>query len=250
MRKSSSAVLLALALACFAAGNASAIDLKSLAGTGMKAGQALTLSDADVAKAADQACAYMDKDNKIAPANSPYAQRLAKITQGLANEDGLNLNFKVYLTEDVNAWAMANGCVRVYSGLMDMASDDEVRGVIGHEIGHVKLGHSKTKMRTAMLTSAGRDTLAASGNANVADLTQGQLGELAEGFVNAQFSQKEESAADEYGYRFMKRHSYDPAALASMFRKLSSEGGLMSSHPGSEARAGRIDAMIKKDGKR
>ncbi|WWW34166.1 hypothetical protein V8017_13685 [Stenotrophomonas rhizophila] len=73
MRKSSSAVL--LALACFAAGNASAIDLKSLAGTGMKAGQALTLSDADVAKAADQACAYMDKDNKIAPANSPYAQR-------------------------------------------------------------------------------------------------------------------------------------------------------------------------------
>ena len=50
--------------------------------------------------------------------------------------------------------------------------------------------------------------------------------------------------AAEYGYRFMKRHSYDPAALASMFRKLSSEGGLMSSHPGSEARAGRIDAMI------
>ena len=249
MRTSSSALL--LALACLTASTtASALDLKQLASTGLKAGQALTLSDQDVAKAADEACVYMDQQNKVAPANNPYAQRLAKITQGLANEDGMSLSFKVYLTEDVNAWAMANGCVRVYSGLMDMASDDEVRGVIGHEIGHVKLGHSKTKMRTAMLTSAGRDTLAASGNANVADLTQGQLGELAEGFVNAQFSQKEESAADEYGYRFMKRHSYDPAALASMFRKLSSEGGLMSSHPGSEARAGRIDAMIKKDGKR
>ncbi|WP_312710581.1 M48 family metallopeptidase [Stenotrophomonas sp.] len=248
MRKSSSAAL--LAIACMAAGTASALDLKQLSSTGLKAGQALTLSDQDVAKAADQACVYMDKENKVAPASSPYAQRLARITEGLANEDGLSLSFKVYLTEDVNAWAMANGCVRVYSGLMDMASDDEVRGVIGHEIGHVKLGHSKSRMRTAMLASAGRDTLAASGNANIAQLTQGQLGELAEGFVNAQFSQKEESAADEYGYRFMKRHSYDPAALASMFRKLSSQGGLMSSHPGSEARAGRIDAMIKKDGKR
>ncbi len=248
MRKSSSAVL--LAMACLAAGTASALDLKSLAGTGIKAGQALTLSDQDIAQAADQACTYMDKENKVAPASNAYSQRLAKITQGLSNEDGLKLNFKVYLTEDVNAWAMANGCVRVYSGLMDMASDDEVRGVIGHEIGHVKLGHSKTKMRTAMLASAGRDTLAATGNANVAQLTQGQLGELAEGFVNAQFSQKEEGAADEYGYSFMKRHQYDPAALASMFRKLSSDGGLMSSHPGSEARAGRIDAMIKKDSKR
>jgi len=80
----------------------------------------------------------------------------------------------------------------------------------------------------------------------VTALSQGQLGEVAEGFINAQFSQKEESAADEYGYRFMKRHQHDPAALASMFRKLSSQGGLMSSHPGSEARAARIDAMISK----
>ncbi|HEL4298573.1 TPA: M48 family metallopeptidase [Stenotrophomonas maltophilia] len=235
--------------ACLLAANALAIDLKGLTSTGMKAGKALTLSDAEVSAAADQACTYMDKDNQVVAGNDPYAQRLAKITQGLANEDGLNLNFKVYRTADVNAWAMANGCVRVYTGLMDMASDDEVRGVIGHEIGHVKLGHSKTKMRTALLASAGREGLAASGNGNLTQLSQGQLGELAEGFVNAQFSQKEESAADEYGYQFMKRHSYDPAALASMFRKLSSEGGLMSSHPGSEARAARIDAMIKKDKK-
>ncbi len=233
--------------ACLLAANASAFDLKSLANTGLKAGKALTLSDQEIIAAADQACAHMDQENKPLPASDPYAQRLAKITAGLANEDGMKLDFKVYRTEEVNAWAMANGCVRVYSGLMDMASDDEVRGVIGHEIGHVKLGHSKTKMRTAMLASAGREGLAASGNDKLTQLTSGQLGDIAEGFINAQFSQKEEGAADAYGYQFMKRHQYDPAALSSMFRKLSSEGGLMSSHPGSEARAGRIDQMIAKD---
>ena len=237
---------LALA-ALLATGSASAIDLKGLTSSAMKAGKAATLSDQEVVAAAAQACAYMDQENTPLPASDPYARRLATITAGLANEDGLALDFKAYRTDEVNAWAMANGCVRVYSGLMDMATDDEIRGVIGHEIGHVKLGHSRTKMRTALLASAGRDGLAASGNENVTALTQGQLGDVAEGFVNAQFSQKEESAADEYGYRFMKRHQRDPAALASMFRKLSSQGGLMSSHPGSEARAGRIDAMIRKN---
>jgi len=229
------------------AGNAAAFDLKGLSSSAMKAGKAATLSDQDIAAAATEACAYMDQENTPLPASDPYAQRLAKITSGLANEDGLNLDFKAYRTDEVNAWAMANGCVRVYSGLMDMASDDEIRGVIGHEIGHVKLGHSKTKMRTALLASAGREGLAASGNDKALALSEGQLGDVAEGFINAQFSQKEEGAADEYGYRFMKRHQHDPAALASMFRKLSSEGGLMSSHPGSEARAARIDAMIRKD---
>ena len=35
---------------------------------------------------------------------------------------------------------MANGTVRVYAGLLDAMTDDEVRFVIGHEVGHVKLG--------------------------------------------------------------------------------------------------------------
>ena len=38
------------------------------------------------------------------------------------------------MTSDVNAWAMANGCVRVYSGLMDMMNDNEIEGVLGHEL--------------------------------------------------------------------------------------------------------------------
>ncbi len=38
------------------------------------------------------------------------------------------------MAKDVNAFAMANGCIRVYSGLMDMMTDNEVEAVIGHEI--------------------------------------------------------------------------------------------------------------------
>ena len=108
---------------------------------GMMAVKAATLSDAEVRQVADQACAESDQQNRIAPANSKYGQRLDKIAKALGDQiDGVPVNYKVYLTEEVNAWAMANGCIRVYSGLMELMSDNEIEGVLGHEMGHVALG--------------------------------------------------------------------------------------------------------------
>lgn len=141
---------------------------------------------------------------------------------------------------------MANGCVRVYSGLLDTATDDEIRGVIGHEIGHVKLGHTKARMKAALLTASAREGAAASGNSNVSSIAQGNIGGLAENVINAQFSQKDESAADEYGYRFMVKHKYDTNAMLTMLGKLPGKGGLTSSHPSSDARVKKIEKLIKK----
>lgn len=238
---------LVLAAALSASGSAFAIDLGNALGAGVGAAKGLTLSDEDIRKTSDEACAAYDKQNPVAPAGNKYAVRLAKLTRGLENEDGIKLNYKAYLVKDVNAFAMANGCVRVFAGLMDIASDDEIRGVIGHEIGHAKLGHTKAKMKTAILTRAARQGAASAGGKG-GQLAASELGGVAESFVNAQFSQKEESAADAYGYRFMVRHKYDPNALVTMFRKLPGKGGLMSSHPASPERAKKIEAMIAKGG--
>ncbi len=88
----------------------------------------------------------MDSKATIAPANSEYAKRLTTIANALGNNiNGQPVNYKVYMAKDVNAFAMANGCIRVYSGLMDMMTDNEVEAVIGHEMGHVALGHVKKR---------------------------------------------------------------------------------------------------------
>jgi len=237
--------VLTAALALAAVGNAAAIDVRGALGAGTNAAKGLALSDEDVIKQADQACREYDRLNPVAAASDPYAQRLAKLTKGLENEDGLNLTFKVYKVSDVNAFAMANGCVRVFAGLMDVATDEEIRGVIGHEIGHAKLGHSKAKMKTALLTRAGREGLAAS-DSKAGNLAASELGGLAEDVINAQFSQKEESAADTYAYHFMVRHKFDPNALVSIFSKLGGKGGLMSSHPSSPKRVKAIQSLIAK----
>jgi len=239
-------VVLALFLV-LVAGEAAAIDLGKALGGGLTAAKGMSISDDDVRAAADRACAWMDAHNAVAPAGNAYAKRLAKLTDGVASEDGIRLDYKVYLVRDVNAFAMANGCVRVFAGLMDKASDDEIRGVLGHEIGHAKLGHTKAKMKTAYLTRAARQGAAATGGA-AGQIAESDLGGFAEEIVNAQFSQKEESEADVYGYHFMVRHRFDPTAMVSLFKKLPSGGGLMSSHPASPDRAAKIQALINRKG--
>ena len=210
---------------------------------GITLGKAVVLTDGQVIDMASRACALTDQTTTIAQPGSPQAERLARLTHDLQNEDGLSLNFKVYIVEQVNAWAMPNGCVRLYSGLLDAFTDDEVLGVIGHEIGHVKLGHSKAKMRTALLARGARESAAGT---TVGVYTAGELGDLAENVVNAQFSQKEERAADDYGFDFLVKHSYDPAAMVGMFLKLpSKKGGFLASHPDPESRAKRIEARLK-----
>jgi len=242
MKTGGPAAVLAVVLA---AGSAQAIDLGGALKSGTDAAKGMSLSDDDVRRMADQACTWSDEHNKVAPAGDKYAKRLQKLTAGLDDEDGIKLSFKIYLVRDVNAFAMANGCVRVMAGLMDIASDDEIRAVIGHEIGHAKLGHTKAKMRTALMTSAAREGVAATGG-KAGAIASSELGGLAEAFVNAQFSQKEEGEADKYGYAFMVRHKYDPNAMVSMLKKLPAGGGLLSSHPSSPERAKKIETLVAK----
>lgn len=120
------------------------MDSNGLLSSGAEAFQAYSLSDAQVKTLSDQACQEMDSKATIAPANSEYAKRLTTIANALGNNiNGQPVNYKVYMAKDVNAFAMANGCIRVYSGLMDMMTDNEVEAVLGHEMGHVALGHEE-----------------------------------------------------------------------------------------------------------
>jgi len=85
-----------------------------------KGAKAMTFSDADAAKLASEAVAYMDTHNTVAAENDPYTIRLKKLFSKHQSEGGLKLNFKVYKITDINAFACADGSVRVFSSLMDI----------------------------------------------------------------------------------------------------------------------------------
>lgn len=56
----------------------------------------------------------MDKHNQVCADDDPYTVRLKKLTEGLNEVEGIPLNFKVYYVIDVNAFACADGSVRIF----------------------------------------------------------------------------------------------------------------------------------------
>lgn len=225
-----------------------------IAGKGLKA---MTFTNADAAKLAKESVDWMDNNNQVAGPKDPYTVRLNKLFAKHKSQDGLNLNYKVYKVKDINAFACADGSVRVFSSLMDIMTDDELLAVIGHEIGHVKNEDTKDAIKSAYLKAAALDAASASSN-TVAALSNSQIGEMANAMLDATHSKKQESQADTYSYDFMKANGYDVVGAYRAFKKLAllSEGGsaqsgfqkMFNSHPDSNKRAEAIKKRAEKDG--
>lgn len=214
---------------------------------GRDAVKAITLSYEDVMALSEQSAKLLDSKHKIAGQDNKYAQRLDGLVRNHKKEDGLNFNYKVYLSGEVNAFAMGNGTIRIYSGLMDMLNDGELLFVIGHEVGHVVKAHIRKKIQMAYAASAVRKGIA-SQNTIAGELAMSQLGDFAQLLVNAQFSQLEEKEADDFGLSFLKREGYEQKHAVSALRKLATLGNdhsFLSSHPAPGKRADRLESQLE-----
>jgi putative metalloprotease len=224
------------------------IDTKKLEKATVDVANAVTLSDADVIAVCSEAIEWMDAHNPIADESTEYGARLARLTKEIKSVNGLPLNFKVYHITDINAFACGDGSIRVFSPLMDLMDDDELMGIIGHEIGHIAGTDVKDAMKNAYLTSAAINAASAA-NSTVRNLSETQLGELTQSFLGARFSQKQEYAADEYGFKTCVENGFSPYGMANALNKLVelSQGAkasaiqqMFASHPDSEKRVVRM----------
>lgn len=248
--------LLLIAFLSFSKSNAQ-INLGERALGALQNGVAsFTFSDEDAANLSREAVRKMDSVNKVAGPKDGYTLRLNRVFGKHSSENGLKLNYKVYLTKDVNAFATADGSVRVFSGLMDIMDDNELLAVIGHEIGHVANHDSRDAMKAAYRKAA-LINAAASQSDKVAKLTDSQLGQIGSAILDSKYSRKQESEADAYSYDFMKRNGYDVNAVEAAFTILAkmSEGSesnfltqMMSSHPDPVLRAETAKSKAEADG--
>lgn len=217
---------------------------------------AFTLTNADAAALSKEAVRKLDSTNQIAGPNDGYTLRLNRVFGKHTAGDGFTLNYKVYKVKEVNAFATADGSVRVYSGLMDIMDDNELLAVIGHEIGHVANNDSRDAMRAVYQKEALIDG-ASSQSAKISAVTDSQLGKIGSALIDSKHSRKQETEADLYSYNFLKKNGYNVNAEESAFRILAkmSEGAeasfidqMMSSHPDSKKRADDAKARAEKDG--
>ena len=249
-------ILTALCVGVFGFCQAQQINLGKAASAVSKGAQALAFSNEDAKKLSKESVEWMDKHNPVTDSKSPYTKRLNRLFGKHKSEDGLELNYKVYHVIDINAFACADGSVRVFSSLMDLMTDDELLAIIGHEIGHVKNEDTKDAIKSAYMRAAAQDAAGAASGA-VRALNDTELGEMANAMLEAKHSKKQESQADEYAYNFMKKHGYDVVAVYTAFKKMALLSGgdtqskfqkMMSSHPDSEKRAEAAKKRAIKDG--
>jgi metalloprotease len=250
-------VLLLLCFALVSSKITAQIDLGERAlGALSKGITGFTFSNEDAANLSKSAVSKMDSTNTVADAKNAYAIRLNRVFSKHKNENGLNLNYKVYLAKEVNAFATADGSVRVFSGLMDIMDDNELLAVIGHEIGHVANQDTRDAIKAAYKKEALID-IAASQSDKIAKISDSQLGKIGTTLIDRKFSRKQESEADTYSYDFMKKNGYNVNAVASAFSILAklSEGKeasfiekLMSSHPDAKLRAEEAKKRAQQDG--
>ncbi len=204
--------------------------------------RAATLDDKDVERLALEISRQSDLNHTVALPDNDYARRLQKIAGSHYRAQGREFNYKVYLSSKVNAFAMADGTIRIYSELMDMLDDGELLFVLGHEMGHVVEKHIKKKIMLAYAGGAVRKAIASQQN-EAGEIARSAIGALAENLFNAQFSQQEEREADDYGVMFLKQqgHGMQPAISALMkLAALGHDHSFLSSHPAPEARAKRL----------
>lgn len=220
------------------------------------AAKAITLSDADIANLSREYMVWMDEHNPLTSPDSEYGQRLTRLTGHITEESGMPVNFGVYEVVDVNAFACGDGSIRICAGLMDVMTDDEVMAVIGHEIGHIVNTDSKNAMKSAYMRSALANAAGAVSD-GVSRFTDSEWGALAEAFAGAQYSQKQENAADDYAFDFCIRNSIEPYAMHKALNRLVElfeSGGaqtskiqqMFSTHPDSKNRAKRMKEKADK----
>lgn len=233
------------------------VDQNAALNAGAAALQALTISDAQIAQLCSEYMAQTDKENTVLPASNEYSQRLNRIMGRFKNISSLNLNYAVYQSSTVNAFASGDGSVRVYTGLMDVMNDDEVFAVVGHELGHLINKDVRDAYRNAYLIVAARYGIAAV-NTTAGALSTGFLGDLGQQLAQNAYSRRQETEADETAFQFCVTNGVDPFAMyhaLNVLISLNSDTGqqgtlteMFSSHPDTQKRATHIKEMAEAAG--
>ena len=233
------------------------VDQNAAANAGAAAVQALTISDSQIKQLCSQYMVETDGQNTILPAGNDYTQRLDRIMAKFHNISDLNLNYKVYQSSTVNAFASGDGSVRVYTGLMDAMNDDEVFAVIGHELGHLINNDVRDAYRAAYLVVAARYGIAAV-NTTAGAISTGFLGDLGQELASNAYSRRQETQADETAFQFCIKNGVDPYAMYHALNVLIQLNGessqqsrlaeLLSTHPNTAKRAAHVKEMAEAAG--
>ncbi|MDG2343506.1 MAG: M48 family metallopeptidase [Flavobacteriales bacterium] len=164
--------------------------------------------------------------------------------------DGFAWEFKTVESEVLNAWCMPGGKVCFYTGLIELAdNDDQIAAVMGHEIAHAIAKHGNERM-SQQLALTGIMKLSGVGQKDSTE-TKTAFDYVFSGSASLgmlKFSRVHETESDKLGLVFMKLAGYNPNESISFWNKMAEQGGfvpqILSTHPSDETRINDLQEFI------
>ena len=165
-----------------------------------------------------------------------------------------NEEFKFFVIDDEAINAFTTGCCNVYVNrglLVNLNSEAELAGVLGHEIGHVTARHPARRQTRGMAASLGAMAAAILTGSNAI----GQLANIGAAAWMSGYGRENEMEADRLGLKYMVKAGYNPESIGKVFsvfqagekferQRAAAEGreprlyhGVFSSHPSPDERA-------------
>jgi len=204
-----------------------------------------------------QVASQIDSDTIQFPIldESEYAtayNHLGRIVSSIINsgevqyKDEFAWEFKIIHDDDVlNAFATPGGYIYVYTGLIKyLDTEDQLAGVLGHEIGHADLRHGSRQMQNQYGISLLLSLLLGQNPGQLEQIA----GQVAGTLVGLQYSRNFESEADDNSVMYLSETSYACNGASGFFKKIREEGLCnanivwLSTHPDPCSRIEDIDA--------
>jgi predicted Zn-dependent protease len=185
--------------------------------------------------------------------NDPQMQmRLNSIGEKLAyasDRKDLAYHFKIVQDKELNAFAIPGGYVYVNSALMNIATDDELAGVLAHEIGHIAARHSVKKLQAAL----GYQIILGIALGLSGQGYMGQAMNIVFDLATLGYSRNDELLADKLSVKYTRIAGFDPRGIITFFEKLKQEEKahpnytplFLRSHPYMDERINQIKKEIE-----
>jgi Zn-dependent protease with chaperone function len=190
-----------------------------------------SLSEKDEIELGRHAAGQIEKDIRLIddPAIVKFIDDLGQSLVQKSTRKGIAYTFKVVNSPEINAFALPGGFIYVNRGLIEAAeTQNELAGVLGHEIGHVVARHGADQAMRAGLVQTGLGVLGGLlGRGSAASISQTAAQMVATG-VFMKFSREAERQADHLGARMLYDSSIEPSGMVTFFDKLA---GLQKSQP-------------------
>lgn len=217
----------------------------------------------DQIKLGQDAAAQIRKQERVLPASDPRVKELRRLGEALTAmipEDErrrrpFQYTFDVIDSKEVNAFALPGGPIFFYTGLLDrMKTEDELAGILGHEIVHIRNQHWASAYADNLKRRLGLLILLSSVGANENILNAADM--LDSVLVGLPYSRRHETEADRVGYDMMVAAGFNPQGLVDVFSMLdeASRGSrppeFLSTHPDTGRRVKVLRERIGKDNRK